>query len=421
MLTREQEATHDSKRPSGSQGLRAVEDFKVVVGNWRMVATFAVAGLLISVAAAFLIPREYTSLTRLMPPQTQTPLAMMSAVSELSTNPMVGKYASELLGVKSTSSMFLGVLQSRAVQDRIIDKFDLRKAYRTKYYFKARERLAKNTSLVEDRKSGIITIQVTDRDRQRSADIAKEYVLQLDRTVVELNTSAARQERVFLEKRLAEVRKDLDESAVALSRYSSEHGTMDLKEQAKTIVGAAAELQGQVIAAQTELEGLRQIYTNENVRVRAARARVDNLKKEFAKLTGSSSDGLTADQPFPSLRRLPIVGTTYTELYRTARVNEAVFETLTKQYEMAKVEEAREVPPVRVLDVADLPEKHSFPPRLMIMVSGLLLGVVSGTAFTLLRGHYRELPPQSTIRVAVRELQELRHLTAWKAHTVERG
>ena len=59
-----------------------------------------------------------------------------------------------------------------------------------------------------------------------------------------------------------------------------------------------------------------------------------------------------------SLRRLPLLGTKYADLYRKAKIQEAVFETFTQQYEIAKVQEAKETPSVKMLDEASLPEQR---------------------------------------------------------------
>ena len=111
------------------------------------------------------------------------------------------------------------------------------------------------------------------------------------------------------------------------------------------MMGAAAELEGQLIAAQTELEGLRQIYTPNNVRVRSVQARIDEYRRQLQKLGGKTPDstggpasqnGEPAEQDqnlYPSIRQLPILGVTWADLYRRTKVQEAVFETLTKQYE----------------------------------------------------------------------------------------
>ena len=329
-------------------------------------------GTLIAVLVAFLLPRKYTSTISLMPPSKQLPSGMMAAVGELANNPQVGNYAAELLGAKSTGSMFVGVLQSRVVADALIDKFDLREVYDDKYYYQARRQLTKNTGISEDRKSGIISVSVTDRDRLRAQALATEYVAQLNHQVVALNTSDAHQERVFLENRLALYKADLDKAAAELGEYSSSHATLGLKEQATAELTGAAALQGQVIVAESDLQGLRQVYGEQNYRVKAGEARVSELRRQLRKATGRDMNSSDADA-YPSLRELPVLGIRYQELLRNATVAETIFVALQKRLELAKVEEAREVPAVQVLDPADLPEKYSWPPRPAIVLSGIVL------------------------------------------------
>ena len=106
------------------------------------------------------------------------------------------------------------------------------------------------------------------------------------------------------------------------------------------MITAAADLEGQLIAAHTELEGLQQIYTANNVRVRSLQARIEEYQRQLQKLGGkpeSAGAGSTStSDSYPSIRQLPILGVTYADLYRQTKVEEAVFEALTKQYEMAK-------------------------------------------------------------------------------------
>ena len=226
-----------------------------------------------------------------------------------------------------------------------------------------------------DRKSQIITISVTDHDPKRAAAMGQAYVAELNRLVAELSTSSARRERIFLEERLKSVSQDLESAEKEFSQFSSKNTTLDIKEQGKAMVEAAATLQGQYIAAQSELEGLKQIYTDNNVRVRSVRARIDELKHQLEKLGGKGESMTDAssqpgDSLYPSIRKLPLLGVTYADLYRRTKIQEAVLETLTKEYEMAKVQEAKEIPTVKVLDPANIPDKKSFPPRTLISAVG---------------------------------------------------
>src|SRR5208282_761028 len=263
-------------------------------------------------------------------------------------------------------ALFVGILSSRTVRDRLIQQFDLRRVYGGSKIEDARERLAEHTSLSEDRKSGIITIGVSDHDPERAAAMAQAYVSELDRLVAEVSTSSARRERIFLDERLHDVKGDLDAAAKNFSEFASKNTAIDIPAQGKAMVEAAATLQGQLIAAQSELSGLQQVYTANNVRVRSLQARVNELRQQLDKLGGAKGD----NSLYPSIRKLPILGVTYADLYRQTKIQETVYELLTQQYELAKVEEAKEIPAVKVLDAAIVPTRKSFPPRMVIVFLG---------------------------------------------------
>ncbi len=91
----------------------------------------------------------------------------------------------------------------------------------------------------------------------------KTNVDELNGLVAELSTSAAHRERVFLEERLKQVKQELDRAAKEMSQFSSKTAAIDIKEQGRAMVEAAAVVQGQMIAAQSELKGLEAIYTEQ--------------------------------------------------------------------------------------------------------------------------------------------------------------
>jgi len=342
-------------------------------------------GLVAFTVLAFAIPSRYSSTARLMPPdnnQAASGLAAVAAMVSSSAGSAAGGLANEVLGVKNTSEIFSGILSSRTMQDALIAQFNLKKVYWDRRIEDAREDLSKHTDLDVDRKTQIVSITVTDRSPQRATAMAQAYVDQLNRLVALLSTSSARRERIFLEGRLQSVNADLENAEKQFSQFASKNSALDIKEQGKAMMQAAAVLQGQLIAAQSELEGLRQIYTDNNVRVRSVRARIEELKRQLEKIGGKGEDPsdptLASDALYPSMRKLPVLGVTWADLYRQMKVQEAVFETLTKQYELAKVQEAKEIPTVKVLDAPIVPEKKVFPPRILIVLLGTSLSLVAG-------------------------------------------
>jgi capsule polysaccharide export protein KpsE/RkpR len=358
-------------------------------------------GFVVSTILAFLIPARYTSSTQLMPPD-QLGAGLASTLAALTKGggggSELGTLGTELLGLKTSSDLFIGVLQSRSVQDDLINKFDLRKLYGDRRIEDARTDLSNRTEITSDHKSGIVTIKVSDHNPQRAAAMAQEYVDQLNKIVVTLNTSSAHKERVFLETRLGQVEQDLEAAEKDFGQFASQKTALDVREEGRAMLTAESELEGQLIAAQTQLEGLRQIYTDENVRVRSLQARIAEYRRQLQKLNGKANTGAdneTGTTPdseiFPSVRQLPILGVTWADLYRRTRVQEVVFETLTKQYEIAKVEEAREIPSVKVLDAADVPEKKSFPPRMVLILSATMLVLVFGSAWVLQKERWQRM------------------------------
>ena len=317
--------------------------------------------------------------------------------------------AGNLVGIKSSGALFIGILGSRTVEDRIVARFDLKKVYGQSLEDLARQTLESNTAFTEDRKSGIIQIDVTDHDAKRAAGITEAYIEELDRLVAQLTTSSARRERLFLEQRIAEVQKDLEAAEKEFSQFSSKNVAIDIKEQGKAMVEAAATLQGELIAAQSELEGLKQIYTGNNVRVRSLQARVSELEIQLNKIGGkndsdSGKEGQASDSLYPSIRRLPILGVTYADLYRRTRVEEIVLETLSREYEIAKVEEAKEIPTVRVLDPPNIPDRKSFPPRALITLFGGLVSIVLGVVWVLGKSRWQSIDPSDPGKVLAQDV-----------------
>ena len=402
----------------------------------RSILRWAVAGCGLSIVLAFVLPVRYTSTTRLMPPD-QAGGGLAATIATLtkggsgsgSSTSDLGMMGSELLGMRTTSDLFVGVLQSRTVQDDLINKFNLRKLYRDRHIEEARKDLHRRMNVEGDRKSGIVTLEISDRDPHRAAAMARECVEQLNQIVVTLNTSAAHKERVFLEARLGQVQQDLEAAEKDFSQFASKNTALDVKEQGKAMLGAAAELEGQLIAAQTQLEGLRQIYTDNNVRVRSLQARIAEYRRQLHKITGSaaSNDESTTSQSetntgqfedlYPSIRQLPGPGVPWADLYRRTKVQEVVFETLTKQYEMAKVEEARESPSIKVLDVADVPEERSCPPRLIVISAGTIFFAILGIVWMLVYARWQEIDPQDPAKNLANEVLQSVQSAQWIARS----
>lgn len=406
------------QEPAGNNGLeenlirgsanRSVGRAWLLWEHRRLLWRFALWGLILATLFAFWLRKSYTSTARLMPPEKESgssPLAMMAAISGSGSGSgsSLGNVASDLLGGKSEGALVVEILHGRTVADVVIQRFDLLKVYGVRYQEDARKILAQHTEIAEDKKSGIIVINVRDHDPHRAAQMTQAYVEAVNNLLAAVSTSSARRERVFIEERLKTVKQSLDTAERQFSDYASKNTAIDIPAQGKAMVEAAAVLQGQLIAAQSELQGLSQIYTDSNVRVRAGRARVAELQKQLEKMGGddaslapnqkSLSGDSSSTEMYPSIRKLPLLGVHWADLYRETKIEETVYSLLTGQYELAKIQEAKEVPSVEVFDVGEVPERSSGPPRLLIMTLGATFFLATGVVWILGLSVWREVSP----------------------------
>ncbi|MGC2400473.1 MAG: Wzz/FepE/Etk N-terminal domain-containing protein [Acidobacteriaceae bacterium] len=407
------------------------ERLRLLWEHRQLLARAGALGLVASALLAFLIPRSYTSTTQLMPPDSQSnsSLAMMASMAAKSAGGL-GSMAADFLGVNSTGALFVGILRSDTAQVRLVDQFDLKKVYGKSFEQDARSSLDQRTLISEDRKSGIISISVTDRSSQRAAALARAYVDQLNSLIAELSISSAHRERVFLEERLKVAKHDLDQASNELAQFSSQNSSVDVQTMGKAALDAAGRVAGELIAAQSQLEGLRQIYSDNNSRIRSLEGRISELRKQLENLDGT---GVTAglplpvpatgmpvsdvpvndlpvhdipanDMPYPSLRNLPWLGVKYADYYRRAKIQETVYQLLTEQYELAKIQEVKETPVVKVLDQPKVAERKSSPPRMLITLLGTLVALGAALVWVVGEAGWQAGNPRDPLRILAQEV-----------------
>lgn len=364
----------------------------------RALAKVTAIALLVSLGIAFAIPKRYKSKASIMPPDQPNSSAMMLAAlaGRAGGLGMLGSLAGGLGGGHASADLFIDLLESGTVSGHLIDRFNLQQVYRKRYRVDAAKHLARLTKITEDKKSGVITIEVEDTDRTRARDLTRGYLEELNQLVLQTTTSAAHRERVFIEQRLHSVQADLEDAEVKLSQFSSKNNAVDIKEQTRAMVDAGARVQAELIVQQSGLQALRQIYGDENIRVRKSEAQIASLQAQLAKMAGSptqpgndsnSQDNRASTELYPPLRQLPQLAVPFTDLYRRVQVQEAVFQLLTQQYETARIEEAKDVPAVSVIDAPGIPEKKSFPPRLLLTLLLTFLSL-AGASWLILAKHY---------------------------------
>jgi capsule polysaccharide export protein KpsE/RkpR len=393
---------------------------------WRVAALTAA----ISVVVVYCLPLHWKAEVRIVPSEGSGSMAMGGLLNRLAnssstSSPMMGLGldAASFLGGKTPAAFYVEVLKSQIVRDRMIDRFDLQTHYSRwsafspalrKSRYKARKVLTGFTDIEDDRKSGVITVAVTDYDQQMASRIANAYVAELNRASVDLNTSDAHRERVFLEERLKGARQDLERASLELSEFSSKNRVMDPQTQSKAMVDAAARLQGELIARESELRGLEQTYSNDSSRVRSLRAHIAELQSQLKKMLGNSVAQSAGSGAAPySMTTLPALGSRYADLYRETKIQETVYEFLTQQLEMAKIQEAKELPTVRVMDPAVPPERKAGPYRVLLISLCVIVAMMLACAWLLGKAAWERIPMRDPRRLLMDEIaSDVRNFTS---------
>jgi uncharacterized protein involved in exopolysaccharide biosynthesis len=199
-----------------NEELNFIDYIRVLYKYRTMIILICVIVVVTTAIVSLLLPKTYSATVTIVPP-----LEILQKESDV-IGGLGGLGAGSILGnainVTSVADMYVGILQSRAVVDAIIDRFELMKEYRQEQFRSGvREKLRNNTNItVSD--EGIVHITVEDREPKRVAAIANAYVEELDQQNKRLSTGQATSKRIFLENRLKEVEKKLSEIDNILSR-----------------------------------------------------------------------------------------------------------------------------------------------------------------------------------------------------------
>jgi capsule polysaccharide export protein KpsE/RkpR len=283
----------------------------------------------------------------------------------------IGSLVGGALNIKNPSDVYVAMLKSRTIQDKLIDRFDLKKLYRKRTYVDARKKLENNTD-ISTGKEGVITIDINDESPERARDMAKAYVDELFKLSENIATTEAGQRRMFYERELERQKDRLADAEVALKDVQLQTGLIAPSDQAKVIIENASRVRAMISAKQVQIGALRQFATPNNPLVQQAETELAELQKQLAKLE-KDQQSREGDFMVPT-RRVPESAMQFIRAYREFKYQETVFELLAKQFEVAKLDESKDFAMLQVLDWPVRPDKRATPYRSLIVA---LFGVTA--------------------------------------------
>jgi tyrosine-protein kinase Etk/Wzc len=323
--------------------------------KWLLIGSTLSAGVL-AAGVTLLMPNYYTATARILPPQ-QSSSSAAALLGQLGG--LAAAAGGSIGGIRNPNDLYVGMMRSRTVADRLIEKFDLKAYFDESSQNLTQQKLA-TASKISAGKDGIISVSVETKDPRLAADLSNAYVEELIRLTGLLAVTEASQRRLFFERQLAKVRDNLAAAESDAREALSKGGLALVEGQGRSLIEASARLRAQITAREVQVGAMRGFASDTNPDLQLIQRELGALRAELARVEGSSAQGGGGGNP-------PKANENARKL-RELRYLEMLQELLVRQTEAARLDEAKDLSLVQVLDSAVPPDRKSAPKRSLIVM-----------------------------------------------------
>ena len=345
-----------------------------------LIGAVTLAAAILSLIVALVLPPIYTARTTLLAPGSQQQSGSAAALAALGS---LGGLAGGL-APKSPDELYVALLRSDSVDHALDERFNLKSHYDVDSFEILRKVLPGYIRVASDKKSGIISVEVDDRNAQFAADLANAHEAEVTKLLGRLAVSEAQLRRVFFEKQLKDTKEDLIKAEKALQGVQEKSGVIVLDKQAEALINGAALLRAQITEREVQLKVLRTSATEQNPDVQRLNSELQALHSELARMesTQGGTSGSAVDMP---VGKIPEAAVDYVRARRELKLQETLLESMVRQYEIAKLDEAKEGPALQQVDIALPPDHKSKPSRAMIVLGSTLATFFAAAAWVVVR------------------------------------
>lgn len=363
-------------------GVSLVELMTWIGERKRVVGLVTLAAAVGSLVFALLATPIYTARTTLLPPNSQQGGASAAVLAAL--GPLGGLAGG--LGAKTPDELYVSLLKGESVLRGLDERFKLRDRYEIKSFEALRKTMPGIVRVTSDKKSGVITVEVDDKDPAFAAELANAHAAEVAKVLGRLAVSDAQLRRAFFDLQLRETKENLIKAERDLQRVQEKSGMIVLDKQAEALISGAATLRAQIAEREVQLKVLRNSATDQNPDVMRLIAELRALRAELARMesTQGGQPGSAVDIP---VGKIPEAAIDYVRARREVKLQETLLEGMVRQFELAKLDEAKEGPVLQQVDVALPPDYKSKPSRAMIVIGATLAALLAAMAWAVMRGY----------------------------------
>ena len=306
----------------------------------------------------FLIDKQYDSTATILPSQDQSLDNVSGLLKNIKGLPLNLPDFSSNTDVE----MYSTIIYSRTFLENVINTFSLVQVYdldtTDEEYMEKAVKSLKNSIDVEQTNDLAFKITVRAKSPKLSANMTNYMLDLLNKRIVELKIQKSRDNRIFLEDRIVEIKDNLAKVEDSMKVFQEKTGIFKVDDQALASFQEYANLDAQLAKKQIEESVYQQIYGKSSSQSINAEIALKEFKKKLDNLKNSSDNNLLL-----SLRTLPKNALQYYRYYRNIEIYNTILEFVIPLYEQARFQEQKDVPVFQVVDHAVPPVKKSFPPR----------------------------------------------------------
>lgn len=189
-----------------------------ILKAWKGILGATGLFVLAAIGGSYLIPNTYTGIAKILPPQSSQSSSVNAVV--LAQLGGLANMAGGSLGARDPNALYITMLKSRRVTEKLVYRFDLQKIYKTRTLTDAVAVLGGFTNIYTS-KDGVIAVEVEDKSPQRAAELANAYVDELNKLLQTLALSEAAQRRKYFENQLKPAKERLINAEILLDRTPS--------------------------------------------------------------------------------------------------------------------------------------------------------------------------------------------------------
>jgi len=362
----------------------------------KFTTVFALAAILYSLLAT----PVYKSTLQIMPPGGDAKSGAVAVLAATGLGELAGGFGA------TQGDTVVGITKSNVVLDRVIDKnglltresdgFSIIGAVKGLFASSDEEKKPKMRTIVRsalagqiqsaaDKKSGIISVSVSDTTPEMAVQLAQSVFDETLAVMQDVAVTPSAKQRLFIEEQLKENSQALAVAENNLSAFLKDTG-MSSPSGTPSDIGSLGSLQARMVAKEIEIKAARRFATDANPKLKQLQAEYNAIKKQFEANKGM----LNASSGTGEIKNITESSLKYAALFREYKFRESLVTILLRQYETAKIREAQDPVVIQLLSLPTVPEIRSKPERKKIVILATFAGGFLSLIFALIK-HFMSL------------------------------